>query len=134
MFAIPLATYQPTDNARRFVATFLRAIGRCRLTAKEAAGLQGLKEPQWHLQVKGEGAHISAYRMGDLLLSHPQALEYWLEELRELVVTQRAEEADVRKLIDRVQVFLLQLQALDTTKKPMAKADLPPADTQERTA
>ena len=135
MVFYPASVYEPTARARQFLDTFLRAFRRHGLSAKEAAGLQGLSEAQWSLQARGQGAHASVPRLGDALLSNKDLLDQWIKEVLELRISECLDEAEARRIIDRIQVFVLELEMLARQlKKPMAKAILPPAAPERKLA
>jgi hypothetical protein len=121
----PNACWQPTEESRVLVTAAERAIARAQIPQKAAAAAQGLTESQWNRQLKGrDGAHVSMFRFGLLVLEYPKVLLYLVDELADLVDAKVLTRGEMRDLIDQAQVLILKM---GKRRKPMARADLPGA-------
>lgn len=134
LIPFPGTCWQPPEKSRVLVNAFVRALERAGIQPKAAARLQGLKETQWSRQVQArDGAHVSLYRVGWLVVQEPRVLSFWIDEMTELVKAKLITDAAFRELIDKVQVLIL---ALEPGAKTMAKAHLDletaPTDTVEQ--
>jgi len=132
--------WQITRESRWLLDELLSALDDLGIDDKNAASLQGeLSVSQWNHQIHGRsGTHPSLLRVGLLTLQRRDVLELWLKKVAARVKGQFISEEDflrreaqMRSLIDAVQVLVLQLQASEQ-RRPMLKADLVNAEQKER--
>jgi len=132
MLILPNAsTWEVPEGSKVLVQALAAALDELGIPDKEAAALQGLNDvSQWNRQMHGRnGAHVSLFRIGWLMVQRKDVLKVWIRKLVEICGEgQYITNDELCRLMNLLQRITLEMEG----KRTMAKADLPPVEAKEQ--